>query len=198
MIEPKTLLQLSNSNPGAGSLLDSVLVIVDAQNEYVTGQVPLVGVDAALDRIAELLEAARFLQAPIIHIQHVGAAGKLFDPETDGFKFAERAAPVGAESVAKKKLPNAFVDTHLRDRIVNKGRKSILLAGFMTHMCISTTARVALDFGIRATVIADATATRDLPDPMGGPPIPAAEVQRASLAALADRFAAIAMTKDIA
>jgi hypothetical protein len=44
---------------------------------------------------------------------------------------------------------------------------------------------------LKATVIAAATATRDLPDMLTGTVIPAAEVQRNALAALADRFATI-------
>jgi nicotinamidase-related amidase len=60
----------------------------------------------------------------------------------------------------------------------------------MTHMCVSSTVRAALDRGYHTTVVAKATATRDLPDTDGGI-IPAQILQRASLAALADRFAAI-------
>ena len=57
-------------------------------------------------------------------------------------------------------------------------------------MCISSTARAALDLGIPTTIVAKATATRDLPSVQGG--IIAAEtVQAAALAELADRFAAI-------
>ena len=57
-------------------------------------------------------------------------------------------------------------------------------------MCISATVRAALDRGYRTTVVASATATRDLPDPLGGI-VPAGEVHRATLAALADRFAIV-------
>jgi nicotinamidase-related amidase len=61
----------------------------------------------------------------------------------------------------------------------------------MTHMCVEATARAALDHGFKTTVVAAATATRDLPDPLTGNTVPAAEVQRNALAALADRFATI-------
>ncbi len=61
----------------------------------------------------------------------------------------------------------------------------------MTHMCISATARSALDHGYRAVVVGDATATRALPDALGGADIPAAEIHRAALAELADRFATV-------
>jgi hypothetical protein len=61
----------------------------------------------------------------------------------------------------------------------------------MTHMCVSATVRAALDRGLSSTVAMDATATRDLPDPLGGGDLPAGIVHRAALAAIADRFATV-------
>jgi nicotinamidase-related amidase len=60
----------------------------------------------------------------------------------------------------------------------------------MTHMCVSSTARAALDLGYPVTVAADASATRDLPAPGGGV-VSAGDLHRAELAALADRFACV-------
>jgi nicotinamidase-related amidase len=71
------------------------------------------------------------------------------------------------------------------------GLKDLVLAGFMTHMCINSTARGAYSLGFRPTVVAAATATRDLPAPDHSV-ISAAQLQVASLAALADLFAVIA------
>jgi hypothetical protein len=45
-------------------------------------------------------------------------------------------------------------------------------------------------------VVADAAATRDLPDPLCGEPIAADDVHRAALAAIADRFATVAKLAD--
>jgi nicotinamidase-related amidase len=58
-------------------------------------------------------------------------------------------------------------------------------------MCVSATARSALDHGYACTILAPACATRDLPDGQGGA-IEAAEIHRVELAALSDRFAMIA------
>ncbi len=60
----------------------------------------------------------------------------------------------------------------------------------MTHNCVSSTTRAALDFGHAITLAADACATRDLPGPDGD--IPAATIHRATLAALGDHHALIA------
>ena len=163
----KTLLQLAGANLSPPSLSEATVVVIDAQREYVDGALPLLNVRSALDRIAELLSRARAAGRPIIHVQHKGRAGGLFDPGTKNFAFAEEAEPLAGEAVVKKGLPNSFAGTDLKVVLDQTGAKRLVLAGFMTHMCVSATARAALDLGFQGTVLSDATATRDLPDPAG-------------------------------
>ncbi len=197
MSTPKTLLQMAGAPLDPGRFSESAVVIIDAQNEYVSGKLPLVGVEAALDNISILLKAARSAGAPVIHVQHKGRAGGLFDPGADAFKLAPQAASASGETIIEKPLPNAFAQTGLQEELVKTGRKQLIVAGFQTHMCISSTVRAALDLGYRTTVVSDAAATRDLPDPTGGPAFAAAELHRAALAGLADRFAIVAKLSDL-
>lgn len=194
---PKTLMQMAGANPEPARLSEAAVVIIDAQDEYVNGKVPLAGIGPALEVIAQLLDAARAAGAPIIHVQHRGRTGFLFDPAGPGFAIAPEATPKSGERIVQKELPNAFAKTSLHLDLQATGRKSLIVAGFMTHMCVSATARAALDHGWWTTVVGDATATRDLPDPLGGEPLTAAQIQRAALAELADRFATIARAGDL-
>jgi len=188
----RTLLQMAGVEPAPAKLSDAAVVIIDAQNEYVSGKLPLHGVDAALARIADLLAAARAAGAPVIHVAQRGRPGGLFDPASDAFKFAAQAAPLAGEAVVEKPLPNSFAKTDLAARLAATGRKTLVIAGFMTHMCVSATTRSALDHGYSVTVASDAVATRDLPDPLGGPDLAAEQINRTALAELADRFATVA------
>jgi nicotinamidase-related amidase len=197
MSAPKTLLQMAGAPLEPGKFSESAIIIIDAQNEYVSGKLPLVGVNPALDNIAILLKAARTAGAPIIHVQHKGRAGGLFDPGADAFKLAPQAANESGEAIVEKPLPNAFAQTNLQDLIAKTGKKSLIVAGFQTHMCISSTVRAALDLGYRTTVVSDAAATRDLPDPTGGPAFAADTLHRAALAGLADRFAIVAKLAEL-
>lgn len=95
------------------------------------------------------------------------------------------------EAVVEKTLANAFAGTDLHEQLEAAGAKELILAGFMTHMCISSTARAAQDLGYRVTVAADACATRALPDPTGGVALTGPQMHTAALAALADRFAVV-------
>jgi hypothetical protein len=54
MNEPKTLLQIAGVTSAPGKFSESAVVVIDAQNEYVTGKFPLAGVAAALDQLAAL------------------------------------------------------------------------------------------------------------------------------------------------
>lgn len=187
---PKTLFETAGVKLEAPKLSNAVLVIVDAQREYVDGALPLNGVSEAIAETGRLLKRARDAGTPVIHIVHKGRAGGLFDPRGKSFEIVAALQPQAGEQVIEKARVSAFADTGLAEAIQRTGRKNLLIAGFMTHNCVSSTARSARDLGYAPTIVAAATATRDLPDGKGGA-IPAAVLQAASLAELADRTALV-------
>jgi nicotinamidase-related amidase len=188
---PKTLLQMAGANLAPATWAESALILIDCQNEYLDGMLPLTGVVPALDQCALLLAGARKAGAPVFHIRHKGKAGSAFDWDARGGAIADAVAPDEAEAVVAKGLPNSFAGTELADLVKASGRPKLVVAGFMTHMCVSTTTRAALDLGYFSTVVAGACATRDLPDGHGGV-VKAADLHRAELAALSDRFCVVA------
>jgi nicotinamidase-related amidase len=188
---PKSLLQIAGAPLNPSPLNAAVLVIIDAQLEYVKGNLPLQGVDAAIREAALLLAVARKVAMPVFHIvQHAPAGRPLFAEDGPYAAIVPQLTPATGEIVLRKTLPNAFAGTDLNELIKSTGRNEIVFAGFMTHMCVSASARAALDLKYRSTVVANATATRDLPDPLGGT-IPASVVHRTALSELADRFAIV-------
>lgn len=194
---PRTLLQMRGVAIPAARLSDATLVVIDAQGEYRDGNVRLAGIEPALQRIATLLARARAAGTPILHVTQLGAAGGLFDPTNGNGAILPQAAPADGEPVVMKRLPNAFAGTELQARLQALGREKLILAGFMTHMCISASARAALDLGHHVTIAPDCTATRALPAHDGGAPISAEVVHRTALAELADRFAAMVPSAEI-
>jgi nicotinamidase-related amidase len=185
---PQTLFQLAGLAPRPPRLGEAVLVLVDYQNEYLDGPLRLAGPEAAVERAGALLAAARDAGARIIHVVHRGAAGGLFDRAQARGAIIDALAPRPGEPVVEKSRPNSFSSIDLGARIGAAGTP-LLLAGFMTHHCVSSTARAALDLGYPLTIAADACATRDLPWQEGV--VGAADLHRAELAALADRHACV-------
>lgn len=191
MTAPKTLLELAGADLNPPQLGDSCLVLIDMQNEYCAGPLALPDAEPAIAVAANLLARARQSGAAIFHIAHKGRAGSLFDREAERGAIVSSLAPLANEPVIEKALPNSFAGTDLQARLAATGRNNIVLAGFMTHMCVSSTARAALDLGLRTTIAADACATRDLPDGRGGA-LSARTIHEVALAELSDRFAIIA------
>jgi len=187
---PKTLLQIAGANPQPARLSEAALVIIDAQRDYREG-LPLPGIADSVSELRRLLDRARKAGTPVFHVvQHGKPGAPIFNPEGPGADILPELAPVAGETVVVKTLPSSFARTDLDEGLKARGIQKVIFAGFMTHMCVETTVRAALELGYQSTVVASACATRDLPDGLGGI-VPAAVLHRACLAALADRFAVV-------
>ncbi|MGU3541049.1 cysteine hydrolase family protein [Methylobacterium sp. A54F] len=195
MTELKTLRGLSGLSPEPARLSGSALVMIDLQNTYREGVMRLSGVEAAIVEARSLLLRARAASIPVFHVRHDAGAGSPYDIAAPVGQISDEVAPEGSEPVITKAYPSSFVGTDLAERLDRAGVKDVILAGFMTHMCVNSTARAAFNHGLRPTVVAAATATRDLPGPDGSV-VPAGQLQAASLAALSDLFAVVAGRAD--
>jgi nicotinamidase-related amidase len=190
---PTTLRDVSGLGSAPPALRDCALVMVDLQNTYREGVMKLVGVEPALIEARALLERARGAGIPVFHIRHDAGAGSPYDVRAPIGQISDEVAPTGDEPVVTKNYPNSFIGTDLEARLRAAGVSNVILAGFMTHMCINSTARGAFNLGFHPTVVAAATATRDLPG-AGSSVVAADALQAASLAALRDLFAVVAET----
>jgi nicotinamidase-related amidase len=188
-----TLFDLAGRKLSPPCLSEAVLILIDYQNEYLSGPLVLSGADAAVARAGVLLQAVRAAGGTVIHVAHKGAPGGPFDRAASRGAIVDPLAPRAGEAVVEKPRPNAFSGTGLAD-LVGPERK-LIIAGFMTHNCVSSTARAAFDLGHEITIAADACATRDLPGLAGV--VSAATLHRAELAALADRHGLIVDVKDL-
>ena len=174
-------------------LSKSALVLIDCQNTYREGLMQLEGVEPALAECRSLLERYRDAGRPVIHIQHDAGAGSPYDVNAPIGAIADVVAPKEGEPVVVKNYPSSFEKTNLDDLLKSYGVTDVTLAGFMTHVCVNSTARAAFNHGYRATVVGNATATRSLPNPSGGI-VEAKQLHDASLAALSDIFAVVVPT----
>lgn len=187
----QTLREISNLPNTPAKVADSVLIIVDAQKEYTEGILPLFEIEKSIEALAKFLERARLNKIPIIHIVQIGkSGGKICNPEGPFVDIIDKIKPQNGEYVIKKTLPSSFKGTILKKTLEKIGRKDLIIAGYMTHMCVNSTVRDAAELGYNCTVIEELTTTRNLPD-IEGNIIPANIVKSAHLAGLADRFAII-------
>ena len=166
------------------------LLIIDIQNDYFPGGASeLVNPVLALDNTVKILKAFRESNLPVIHVQHnnIGEGDTFMVPGTDGVKIHERLASEEGEYLVTKTAPSAFYKTDLIDIIRANNITELVVCGMMTHMCIDTTVRCAMDHELPVTLISDACATKALT--YKDQVIPAEQVHASFLAALSGTFA---------
>ena len=168
--------------------------MIDVQREYFTRESPLWIPDgpAVLDRLNGLLEEARKRGVGVVHVQHhEDPSSPVFTAGTPRVETMEEVAPADGEPLVVKHLPGSFDGTNLHELLAGLGAKTVVVAGFMTHLCCDTTAREAQARGFDVVFLTDGTATRDLTGPTGRT-IPHEAVHEATLAVQADGFSTLA------
>ena len=178
----------------------TALVVIDAQQEYFAplGKVVLPDAPAAVKQIARALAWARAAKVPVIHIVHEstkpGAA--IFAPGSPALAVHPDAAAVPGEPVFTKHLPGSFTGTPLEETLRKHGVERVVVAGFMTQMCVDTTTRQAAHLGFSVTVLADATGAKSVVGPDGAT-IAADVVHRTHLGSLNGFLAEIRKTDEL-
>ncbi|MFG1667309.1 cysteine hydrolase family protein [Streptomyces sp. Y7] len=181
----KTLRELGGADDTPAALASSTLILVDYQNTYTRGAMELDGWRPALAAASDLLSRARAAGAEVIHVQHDGGEGSAYDIRAEIGAIHPDVAPVEGERVVVKQAPDAFHGTELGELVDEAGNDTVIVAGFMTHMCIAYTSASAALRGNPPTVPADACATRSIVD------VSADELHRSALAAIADAYGVV-------
>jgi nicotinamidase-related amidase len=150
------------------------LVVVDAQNEFSADGLRAVPNHAeAMERIRHRVQEAREHGRSIAWIRHYNKPheSRAFVPGTWGAEFSSGLGPdpnLRAEKLFEKDVYGAFTGTGLEKWLREIGAGSLLLVGFYTHMCLSTSAREALVRGFEVAVDPDGTGACDLEDELLG------------------------------
>ncbi|MFH8484500.1 isochorismatase family protein [Streptomyces longisporoflavus] len=179
---------------------ESALIMIDFQNTYRTGVMALDGAETALAAGARLLRRARAAGTPVVHLLNDGGENTPYDIRDRIGAISDEVAPVDGEAVVVKQFPNSFHATELEKTLADLGfaagsGRDLVLAGFMTHMCVNYTTQGAFNLGYRPTVVAEATATRSLTAP-DGTVLSAAALQSAALTSIIDLFGTVVPTVD--
>lgn len=171
--------------------MNEALLIIDVQNDYFPGGAnELVHPYEAEKKIQELITDSRRNGRPIVYIQHFSPPDDSFFLEgTKGAEISDRIRPEKGDKVITKRYPNSFLETELNAHLKSLQIDTLIVCGMMTHMCVDTTVRAAMDYGYQVKLAADACATMNLN--LNGEIIPADIVQKAFIAALDRVFATI-------
>lgn len=174
----------------------TALLVIDFQNEYFEGSLPIPNGISALRNTQRLIDFSDQHGMPVFHVRHVAPSDSpVF---ADGGVLAEfhpDLRPAPNHSVLHKTSVSVFATTDLDRRLKSLGVQTLIVTGLMTHACVAGAARDAVPLGYNVIVVDDACATRDLDTADGV--LPHEVLHRSALATIDDTFGEIMTTAQL-
>ena len=136
-----------SNNPNQITIDNSVLVLVDHQ-PWVAFSVKSIDAALLVNNLAGIAASAKALDVPVI-LTTVGASGGVLkDPSINGLTdVIPDVSPIDRVST------NAWED--IREAVEATGRRTLLIAGLWTEVCLSQTAISAMAAGYRVFFVSD-------------------------------------------
>lgn len=177
-------------------MMKRALLVIDVQNEYFTGKLPVTYPTGSFSNILRAMDAAYRADIPVILIRHGSP-----QPDAAAFVKGSREWEIHGGVLCRphlriidKTLPGSFTGTNLEECLRSLGVDTVVISGYMTQMCCDTTARQALHLGFAVEFLSDATGTLDIANYAGT--IKAADLHQAILITQAMRFSKVMTTAD--
>jgi len=172
------------------------LLVIDVQNEYFTGLLPVSYPQNTLPNVFKTIEMAQESNIPVIVIQHTlkSPDAKAFIKGTDGWELLDEIKNIKYDHYIEKNFPSSFVGTDLEEWLRTNDIDTLVISGYMTQFCCDTTARYAYHLGFNVEFLSDATATLGFENKAGK--VTAEELHRAILVVQASRFSNVVSTKE--
>jgi nicotinamidase-related amidase len=174
------------------------LIVIDVQNEYFDGALPITSPppESSIANIRRAMDAATAAGVPVIVVRHVDAdpEAEIFRAGTPAIDLHEEVAERPRDHDVEKHMPGSFTGTPLGEILDAAGVDTLSVTGYMTHMCVDTTARQAVHRGMAVEILDDATGTLAL-DNAGGK-VSGEELHRAILAAQAHGLSEVISTDE--
>ncbi|MFH6943001.1 cysteine hydrolase family protein [Flavobacterium sp. FlaQc-50] len=145
----------------------------------------------AEQKAGELLGIWRAKNLPIFHVQHCSSnPNSILNETSPGNEFQDVVKPLEGETVIKKNVNSAFIGTNLKELLDTAKIENLVIVGLTTDHCVSTTTRMAGNFGYSVYLVSDATATFNKKG-INGEDFSAEIIHQTALASLNEEFAQV-------
>lgn len=173
------------------------LIVIDVQNEYVDGNLPIEypPMSLTLPNVLRAMDAAAEAGIPIAVVQHTSPAGApVFDRDTRGWQLHPDVAARPRQLRLEKNKPSVFSSARFADWILEYDINTLTIAGYMTHNCNAATAYEAMHRGLSVEFLSDATGALPYANAAGS--ASAEEIHRVFSVVFHTNFAAVTSTRD--
>lgn len=173
------------------------LIVIDVQNEYFTGGLPIAYPDpqVSVANIGIAMDTAHAAGIPVIVVQQTSpASSPLFAIDTDGWQLHPVVASRPRDHYLRKLLPSAYPETDLAQWLQARGIDTLTVVGYMTHNCDASTINHALHNGTAVEFLHDASGAVPYQNQAGF--ASAEDIHRVFNVVLQSRFAAVMSTQE--
>ena len=170
------------------------LLVIDVQNEYFTGKLPVSHPPGSFDNILRAMDAARSHRVSVIVVQHTARsdASPIFRKGTHEWSLHPAVDLRPRDVLIEKNWPDSFAETGLEEWVEGAGIDTLAICGYMTQMCCDTTARGAFHKGYAVEFLSDATGTLAFSNETGT--VTDEELHRTVLTTQGSRFSRVMKT----
>ena len=172
------------------------LLVIDVQNEYFTGHLPVTFPEGSLDNILKAMDFAASVGMPVAVIQHYATRKEspTFRKGSEEWRLHPEIELRKREILIEKSLPGSFTGTILEKWLQTEEVSRIAICGYMAQMCCDTTARQAFHLGFQVDFLSDAVGTLAVQNSAGA--ISATDLHRAVMVTQAMLFSRVMNTEE--
>ncbi len=173
------------------------LLLIDVQNEYVTGNLPIEypPLATSLKNIEAAIKTAQSHSIPIVVVQQMAPeTSPIFAKGSHGWELHPVVASLKPDLLVHKQLPSALAGTQLAQWLKKEDIDTLTVTGYMTQNCNESTIRQATHEGWAVEFLHDAAGTVSFRNSQGH--LKAEDMHKAACVVLQSRFAAVMTTQE--
>ncbi len=137
--------------------MKTALLVIDIQQAMIDEHPA--NEEAFLSNVATLISAAHASGKEVIYVQHDGGTNDPLEKGTSGWALHCSLKPSPTERIFDKQYPSAFKDTGLREYLLEREIKRVMLCGMQMEHCIDSSAKAAFEHGFSVVIPSGATTT---------------------------------------
>jgi nicotinamidase-related amidase len=130
----------------------TALLVIDMQKAWVGGRALTADGSHVTDKIVEILASARSAGIPVVFVVDVSMRWRFGESR---LAIVDPLEVLEGDLIVEKRHPNGFLETSLGDDLRGMGVTTLLVTGYASHECVSSTVDGAIEQDFEVIIVED-------------------------------------------